>query len=102
MRLRSGFEHLRLCSDFCLLHPGAPALRRLDFGCVCARRVPVASAVGAVLPYLCLVPSRHSVRCDILVRCMYSGLVGGLVFAARAALLAYVGGLAFLIRVCLR
>ena len=33
---------------------------------------------------------------------MYSGLVGGLLFAARAALLACVGGLAFIVRVCLR
>ena len=33
---------------------------------------------------------------------MYSGLVVGLLFAARTALLACVGGLAFLIRVCLR
>ena len=32
--------------------------------------------------------------------CMYSGLVGGLLFAARAVLLAFVGGLAFLLRVC--
>ena len=36
------------------------------------------------------------------VRCMCSALVGGLLFAARAALLACVGGLAFLIRLCLR
>ena len=31
---------------------------------------------------------------------MYSGLVGELLFAARAALLACVGGLAFLVHVC--
>ena len=33
---------------------------------------------------------------------MYSALIGGLLFAARAALMACVGGLAFLVRVCLR
>ena len=37
---------------------------------------------------------RH--HCIILVRCMYSGLVGGLLFAARAALMASVGELACL------
>ena len=37
-----------------------------------------------------------------VVICMYSSLVGELLFAARAALLACVGGLAFLMRVCLR
>ena len=35
------------------------------------------------------------------MKCIYSGLVRGLLFAARAALLACIGGLAFLIRVCL-
>ena len=38
----------------------------------------------------------------VLVRCMYSAMDGGLLFAARAALLACIGGLAFLVRVCLR
>ena len=33
---------------------------------------------------------------------MYSGLVGGLLFVVRAALLACVGRLAFIVRVCLR
>ena len=33
---------------------------------------------------------------------MYIGLVGGLLFASRAALLACVSGLAFLVRVCRR
>ena len=33
---------------------------------------------------------------------MYSSLVGGLLFAARAVLLACVGGLAFVVRVCLQ
>ena len=31
------------------------------------------------------------------VRCLYSGLVGGLLFVARVALLACVGGLAFVV-----
>ena len=31
----------------------------------------------------------------MLVRCFYSGLVGGLPFVARVALLAYIGGLTF-------
>ena len=35
----------------------------------------------------------------VLVRCMFSGLVGRLLFVARAALLACVGWLAFLMRV---
>ena len=61
-----GFEHLRLCSDFCLLRPSAPALRCLgaisgtgglpwclDFSCVCAERLSVAPAVGTALPYIC-------------------------------------------------
>ena len=34
-------------------------------------------------------------ECGVLVRCLYSGLVGGLPFMARVALLACVGGLAF-------
>ena len=33
----------------------------------------------------------------VLVRCLYSGLVGGLPFTARVALLACVGGLAFVV-----
>ena len=44
-------------------------LRHLDFSCVCAGRVPVAPAVGAVLPCLCLVPWWHRVRCDACVVC---------------------------------
>ena len=72
---------------------------RLDLSCVCAARVPVSPAVGAVLPSLWLVPSWHRVQCDVrvvscfklmgpigaLVRCTYSCLVGGLPFVARAA-----------------
>ena len=66
--LRSGSENARLCSDFCLLHLGTPALRclgmisgegglpqHLDSSSACAERVPVAPVVGVVLPYLCLV-----------------------------------------------
>ena len=33
----------------------------------------------------------------VLVRCFYSGLVGGLPFVARVALLACIGGLAFVV-----
>ena len=33
----------------------------------------------------------------MLVRCFYSGLVGGLPFVARVALLACIGGLAFVV-----
>ena len=33
----------------------------------------------------------------VLVRCMYSGLIGGLPFVARIALLACAGGLAFVV-----
>ena len=95
--LRSGFEHLRLCSIFCLLRPSAPALRclgaisgagglprLLDFSCVCVKRVPVAPAVVAVLPYLCLVPWWPSVWCDACVVSWYN-LIGpiGIVLSAR-------------------
>ena len=64
---------------------------------MCAERVPVAPAVAAVLPYLC----HGGTGCGVLVICMHTGLVGGLLFAARSALLVIVGGLAFLVRVCL-
>ena len=36
-------------------------------------------------------------ECGVLVRCFYSGLVGGLPFMARLALLACVGGLSFVV-----
>ena len=64
---------------------------------MCATRVPVAPAVGVVPP--CLVPRWRRGRCDVsvLVRCLYSGLVGGLPLIARVALLASVGGLAFVV-----
>ena len=75
----------------------APAL---PVSCLCAASVPVAPAVGAMLPSLWLVPWWHRVRYDLLVRCMCSGLVGGLPFVARAAWLACVGGLAFIVCVC--
>ena len=39
-------------------------------------------------------------ECGVLARCMYSDLVGGLAFVARAAWLACVGGLSFFVRVC--
>ena len=46
--------------------------------------------IGIVLPV-----------CGVLVKCMYSGLVGRLPFMARAAQLACVVGLTFIVRVCL-
>ena len=46
---------------------------------------------------LCLVPRWHRGRRDVLVRCQYSGLVGGLPFMASIALPACVGGLAFVV-----
>ena len=62
----------------CLLRPSAPALRclgmisgpegllrRLKFSCVCAAQVPVATAVGNVLPELYLLPLWHRLRCDV-------------------------------------
>ena len=62
---RSDFEHLRLCSVVFLLRASAPAVRclgtisggggwpwSLDFSSVCAERVPVAPAVGTVLPFV--------------------------------------------------
>ena len=61
----------------------------LYFSCLCAERVPVAPAVGAVLHCLCLVPWWHRLRCDVLARCMYRGLSGGLLLAARAVLLGW-------------
>ena len=67
---------------------------RLGFSCMCAARVPVSPAVGAVPLCLYLVPRWHRGRCGVLVRCMYSGLAEALPFMARVALLAYVGGLA--------
>ena len=39
--------------------------------------------------------------CGVLVRCMCRGLAGRLLFVARVALLACVGGLAFVVCVCL-
>ena len=65
--------------------------------------------VGAAPLCLCLVPRWHIVRCDVRVVCwldaftaVWSGVgVGGLPFVARVALLACVGGLAVIVRVCL-
>ena len=41
-------------------------------------------------------------ECGVLVRCLYRGLVGGLPFVALVALLACVGGLAFIMCVCVK
>ena len=57
-------------------------------GCACFR------AVGA--------PWGQGDVATTSVNDLYSGMVGGLLFAARAALLACVGGLAFHVWVCLR
>ena len=102
MFLRSGFEHLRFCSVLLLRHIaqawrylgmilGAGGLpRRLDFSCVCAGRVPIAPAVGAVLPYLCLVPWWRRVWCDACVVSWLDACTASLderlLFAAHAAL----------------
>ena len=91
-------------------------------GCPCA---PVVSVLCGILLRprwvpccrVWLVPRWRRVRCHVyleswyqlmgpigigvLVRCMYSGLVGGLPFVARAAFLACVGGLAIIVCVCL-
>ena len=42
-----------------------------------------------------------SAVCGVLVRCLCRGLAGGLPFVVRIALLACVGGLAFVVCVCL-
>ena len=68
---------------------------------MCAARVPVAPAVGAVPLNLWLVPQWHRVRCDVLVRCMCNSLAVGLPFVARVALLDWVGGLTIIVCVCL-
>ena len=49
----------------CLLRPSGALTRRLGFSCMCAARVPVTPAVGAVP--LCLVPRWHRGRCDVSV-----------------------------------
>ena len=58
--------------------------QRLDFSGVCAARVPIAPAVGAVLPYVCLVPWWHRVRRDACVVSWFK-LMGpiGIVLSAR-------------------
>ena len=105
-----------------LLQPSAPALacwgfitgagwlpRRLGFSCMCTAWLPVVPVVGAAPLCLCLVPRWHRVRCDVRVVCWldastaaWSGIgVGGLPFVARVALLACVGGLTLIVRVCI-
>ena len=73
-----GVDRFSFCLS-CLVRPSVPCLgflkgaggvpRRLGFSCVCAARVPVAPAVGAVPLCLCLVPLWHRVRCDVSVVC---------------------------------
>ena len=84
--------------------------RRLGLSYMCTAWLPVVPVVGAVPLCLCLALRWHRVRCDVRVVCWldavtaaWSGIgVGGLPFVARVALLACVGGLAFLMHVCLR
>ena len=83
--------------------------RRLGFSCMCTSWLPVVPVVGAAPLCLCLVPLWHRVRCDVIMVCWldafttaWSGIgVGVLPFVARVALLACVGGLTFIVRVCL-
>ena len=76
---------------------------------MCTAWLPVVPVVGAAPLCLCLVPLWHRVRCDVRVVCwvdaftaVWSGIgVRELPFVARVALLACVGGLTFIVRVCL-
>ena len=56
-------DSLALCLGFITGTGGLP--RRLGFSCMCAARVPVAPAVGAMPLCLRLVPRWHRVRCDV-------------------------------------
>ena len=47
-------------------------------------------------PEICM-QQKRTCSSGVLVRCFYSGLVGGLPFVARVALLDCVGGLAFVV-----
>ena len=66
------------CLRFRAFCPITPALQCLGFitgagglprrlGCMCAVRVHITPAVGALLPCPWLVPLWHRVRCDVLV-----------------------------------
>ena len=100
-------HHGSLLQGFQDVFSGAGELPwRLVFSCVCAGMVPFAPAVGVVLAFLRLVHWWHAVWFDV---CVVSSLaacivpwLGGCFLAPRAVLLACVGGLAFLVRVCLR
>ena len=97
----------------CLLRLDAPALLRLGFrtgtgglprclrfSFMCAARVPVAPAVGAVPLCLCLVPLRHRGWCAVSVVCWLDACTPawlGAPLMARVALLACVGSLAFVV-----
>ena len=80
--------------------------RRLVFSYVCAGLVPVAPAVGIVLAYLRLVHWWRMVWVDVCVvtssAACIATLLGGCFLAPRAVMLACVGRLASLVRVCLR
>ena len=68
-----------LCLGFIGGAGGLP--RRLSFSCMCAARVPVAPAVGAVLLCFWLVPRWHRVQCDLCVVCWFKlmGPIGKIV-----------------------
>ena len=58
---------------------------------------PCRARGGCRAPVSCASVAQGAVCCEcaVLVRCLYSGLVGGLPFIDHVALLACVGGLAF-------
>ena len=75
--------------------------RRRGFSCMCTTWLPVVPVVGATPLCLCMVPRWHRVRCDVRVVCWLDAFtaawLGGLPFVARVALLACIGGLAFVV-----
>ena len=70
--------------------------------CVCVLVWNISDFVRFLVCYVLFNSAAVSGRDFGRQRCMYSGLVGRLLFAARAALLACVGGLTCLMCVCLR
>ena len=73
--------------------------RRLNFSCMYAGQVPVVPEEGAVLAHLYLVPWWHRALggvCEVSWLAASIGLAGALLLVVRAALLACVGGPAFL------
>ena len=68
---------------------------------MCTAWLPVVPVVGAAPLCLCLVPRWNRVRCDVRVVCWLDAFTaawsGGLPFVTRVALLACIGGLAFVV-----